>query len=309
MSATRRAALLVVGLSVFSAYAAGAAVVAWALVSVWRGSFGLPTTLALVVGLTLVFGLASHQYAVRGFLANVTAVELTRETSPRLYERVDAVRTELSVGEPTVYVADLEEPNALALARLRGGAVVVDRGLFDLLSPDEFTAILAHELAHIESYDGLVQTLAYSLLRTVVGLLVVVTLPLTLLFAGAARGTAWALGRPERWSEGPFAVGQRVLARGILGLLVLFTVALRAHSRRREFAADDRAVAATGDPLALARALAKIHRAAGPEWRLVAPLYVDGDGEPDHRVLSTHPPMRERVDRLVRFARHGPERP
>jgi len=59
----------------------------------------------------------------------------------------------------------------------------------------------------------------------------------------------------------------------------------------------------TGDPLALARALRKVERAAGAEWGLLGPLDVRGDGDgPLTRLLATHPPMDDRVGRLVEKA-------
>ena len=56
----------------------------------------------------------------------------------------------------------------------------------------------------------------------------------------------------------------------------------------------------TGNPLALARALVTIDRAADARWGLLAPLYTHGEPDgPLGRYLSTHPPLAERVERLV----------
>lgn len=79
------------------------------------------------------------------------------------------------------------------------------------------------------------------------------------------------------------------------------TILLLARSQRREFAAADRAAEVTGDPLALARALRKIERAARPDLGLLVPLSsreVEGIG----RLLATHPPTDDRVDRLLERA-------
>jgi heat shock protein HtpX len=56
----------------------------------------------------------------------------------------------------------------------------------------------------------------------------------------------------------------------------------------------------TGNPVALARALRKIQRASEPGWGLLSTLYVHGDDDGLlTRLLSTHPPMDDRIERLV----------
>ena len=83
-------------------------------------------------------------------------------------------------------------------------------------------------------------------------------------------------------------------------LAIALTVLIRAHSRRREYAADDRAVEITGNPRALARALHKIDRASERQRGLLSTLYVQGDDEGLWtRLLSTHPPMDDRIERLL----------
>ncbi len=54
-----------------------------------------------------------------------------------------------------------------------------------------------------------------------------------------------------------------------------------------------------GKPLALARALRKIERASTADIGPLTPLYVHGtEDNPLSRLLSTHPPMDDRIDRL-----------
>jgi heat shock protein HtpX len=93
------------------------------------------------------------------------------------------------------------------------------------------------------------------------------------------------------------------VGRAVLSVLVVLTLLVRAHSRRREFAADERAAELTGRPLALARALRTIERASRPAGGLLATLYIHAEeSDPLTRMLSTHPPMDERVERLVEMA-------
>lgn len=125
-------------------------------------------------------------------------------------------------------------------------------------------------------------------------------LPFVLLLSGISRAAAWIRGRPTAVGDGgPFG---RLLS-GAVGLVLLgLLVLVRAHSRRREFAADDRAIELTGRPAALARALWKIERASAPSG-LLAHLYVHGDEEALIDWLSTHPSMDDRIDRLAGRAR------
>ena len=101
----------------------------------------------------------------------------------------------LGVAPPAVAVARMEMPNALAVGGGRG-TIVLDGRLFRLLDGPELEGILAHELAHLESHDGLVQTLAYSLVRTAVGLVALALFPVTLLLRGVSRAAAWVGGEP-----------------------------------------------------------------------------------------------------------------
>lgn len=90
---------------------------------------------------------------------------------------------------------------------------------------------------------------------------------------------------------------------------------LLVYSRRREYVADERAAAVTGQPRALARALAKIHRAANPRWGLRSLLTIHGDESTSDwwRLLSSHPPIEERIERLAdaerRLPTSGPRHP
>jgi heat shock protein HtpX len=131
---------------------------------------------------------------------------------------------------------------------------VIDGSLFRLLTAAELEAIVAHELSHLKGRDSLVKTLGYSLVRTATGLVWFVFLPVALLVGGVARAVALLR------DDDPVAVRRRIRTADamVTGMVVvclfLLTAVVQAYSRRREYAADDRAARAT-DPLALARAL------------------------------------------------------
>jgi heat shock protein HtpX len=300
-----RLLMFVVGVVVATVYAVVAYLGYELLAALVSTRLDLATVAVAVCLATVLFGTVSYWTGTRQVLAAVGAVQLPRERAPGVYSRRDRLCAAMDIDPPAVYVAGFQRPNALALGGARRGAVVVDRTLFRVLDGDEFEALLAHELAHLESYDSLVQTLAYSLLRSLAGLLLLVVAPLVLLMQGFARGAAWAAGRP-RSHRSVFGLARALIERGVATVLLVLTLPLLALSRRREFAADARAAEIT-DPLALARALRKIERASQPGWGLLSLLYTRGDERDDDAgglsgLLSTHPDTDERVRRLLERA-------
>jgi heat shock protein HtpX len=62
---------------------------------------------------------------------------------------------------PEVGVSELMMPNAFATGRNpKNSAVVVTRGLLNMLPDDELEGVIAHEMAHIKNRDILVMTVA-----------------------------------------------------------------------------------------------------------------------------------------------------
>lgn len=303
-----RAVMATVGLALLVAYAGAASLAYWALATLWATRPDPTTTLTIVAVAVIGFGYLSYAFGTRRLLAQLDAAPIARERAPDLYERVDALCESMDVALPDLYVGRMAAPNAFALGGVGDGAVVLDRSLFRFLTTSEIEAILAHELAHLESHDSLVQTLAFSIGQTLTGILSVVLFPAVLLTTGLARAWAWTAGRPGAWAETPFGTLRRALD-GVIALgLVALTLAVNAHSRSREFAADDRAADVTGDPLALARALRKIERASEPGWSVLSPLYIHSDDEDENPIrewFSTHPSLDERVERLRERAEDG----
>jgi heat shock protein HtpX len=288
------------GVVVLVLYATAAFIVYRGLLALWARRPAPVTTVAVVLGLALALGYVSYRGGVVALRRELDPVELPRARAPDLYRRVDAMADEMGLDPPTLAVGRMGAPNALALGGPRNGMVVVDLSLFRLLDGPELEAIIAHELAHLETRDGLVKTLGHSLVRTVTGLVTVALLPLVILAVGVARALAYLRGESPREITAAAVRAHAIATAGVLVLLFVFTLALRAYSRRRELAADDRAAEVAGQPVALARALAHIDRAARPAEGLLSDLVIHGDEEgPLTRLLATHPPMSTRIERLL----------
>jgi heat shock protein HtpX len=202
---------------------------------------------------------------------------------------------------PKVAIMDDPTPNAFATGRNPQRAVVaVTKGLMQLTNPRELRGVLAHELAHVANRDTLVATIAA---------------------AGATAITY--LAHAVQWGA-MFGGGQRSEEEGEghsagSGLLFAFLAPIAATmlqmgiSRSREYMADEFAARLTGDPEALASALAKLQSygqqmvAAGAEGPkpVTASLAIVNPfaGGGLFRLFSTHPPIESRIAALQAIGR------
>lgn len=198
-----------------------------------------------------------------------------------LHDAVARLAERAGIPTPRLVLMPVPGPHALATGEGRDATIAVSPGLLRLLPPDEVVAVVAHEMSHLRHGDIALLRLSETVRRTTktmstFGLiLLVLNLPLVL-FGGAS--LPW------------LGVALLLLAPRVVSLLSL------ALSRAREHAADAGAVALTGDPLALARALRRIEAAhRGPWWARMFTV------EPPASWRS-HPPTEQRVARLSRVA-------
>jgi heat shock protein HtpX len=205
---------------------------------------------------------------------------------PALYEMATEIarRAELPTVPKLCYVpSDLV--NAFTVGGKTSSVIGLTEGLLRSLEWREIAGVLAHEISHIRNGDLRVMGLADLMSRlarflSLFGqLLVLVNLPL--LWADQVQVNWWAVGLLV------FAPHVTLLAQ--LGL-----------SRTREFHADLNAALLTGDPEGLANALAKIEYRSR---RLSAVLF-PGVNLPEPSWLRTHPPVEERIRRLMDLRQH-----
>lgn len=183
---------------------------------------------------------------------------------------------------PSLHVVPSGMVNAFAVGRRENSAIAVTDAMLRLLTLRELAGVLAHEIVHIASEDVKVMAFADMVSRFTSLLSTVGVFSLFLNLLGFAGGYQTQV----PW----LAVLVLVSAPTIGGLLQL------ALSRTREFDADLGAAVLTADPDGLASALIKLERAQSAYWES---LVLPGGRNPAPSMLRTHPPVRERVARLM----------
>ena len=221
------------------------------------------------------------------------AQEVDARAAPELYQMVGELAARAGLPMPRVFLMDNPQPNAFATGRNpQHAAVAATTGLLQMLSRDEIAGVLAHELAHIKHHDTLTMTIT----ATIAG--AISMLAQFGLFFGGSRDNNSGLG----------VIG--TLAMVILAPLAAMIVQM-AISRTREYAADELGARTTGQPDALASALAKISAAAqtienptAERTPATAHLFIVNPltGQRMDNLFSTHPSTENRIAALERLA-------
>lgn len=234
----------------------------------------------------------SYFYSDKIALAMYRAQPVTREQLPRAYEVVERLTRKAGLPMPKIYVIPTESPNAFATGRNpRHASVAVTHGILQLLNDEELEGVLAHELGHVRNRDILTSSIAATLAGAI-------TILARMGFWFGVLGGGG--GDRDREGGGLGALAMLILAP-IAAMLIQLWV-----SRTREFEADASGAHLTGNPYALASALEKISSVsrrvplpASPSTAhlfIVAPLL---SGEMLASLFSTHPPLRQRIERLI----------
>jgi len=240
--------------------------------------------------LSLVFCLYGYFGSKRAALKANKAKIVTEMQEPRLYRIVRNVATKAGVPMPEVGISELMMPNAFATGRNpKNAAVVVTRGLLNLLPDDELEGVIAHEMAHVKNRDILVMTVASTMAAVLTYLAMFARI--SLFMGGHSRNNGYLI---------IFAILVSILVP-IAALLIKMSI-----SRSREYLADETGAKLTNNPLALARALKSIETGvAAPQNDYSNNSYADmWISNPIRkagimtRMFSTHPPTEERIRKL-----------
>jgi heat shock protein HtpX len=223
------------------------------------------------------------------------AREIDARSCPKLCGIVRELATRAGLPMPRVYLIDSPVPNAFATGRDPDhAAVAASVGLLRILDRDEVAAVMAHELTHVKNRDTLTMTMA----ATIAGAVSMIA-NFGLFFGGRDRG------------GNPIALILAVLVAPFAAMIVQLAL-----SRTREYAADKGGAEISGNPRALASALAKLQAGAAripdpvtQRSPALAALYIVPGFARGDSLFSTHPATANRIAALEEMAVHmGPPR-
>lgn len=252
------------------------------------GRSGMLIALIFAIG----FNGFSYWYSDKIAIKMTSSRPVSREELPELYASVDRLVFQAGLPMPKLYVTPSQQPNAFATGRNpENSAVAVTEGLLRILNKDELEGVIAHELAHIKNRDVLIGTLAAVLAGVITTM---------------ANMAQWAMlfGGLGGNDEEEGSSGLAALPLIILGPLAAMLVQM-AISRSREYNADLAGAQFTGNPSGLANALLKLQQSSKMIPMQVNPatshLFIVNPfaGKNLMNLFSTHPPVEERVKRLL----------
>ncbi|MGE3064291.1 MAG: zinc metalloprotease HtpX [Hyphomicrobiaceae bacterium] len=252
----------------------------------------------MVIAFVIALGMNALSYwnADKLVLRMHGAEEVDARSGGEYYQLVQELAQRAGLPPPRVYVMHNPQPNAFATGRNPNhAAVCASTGLLEMLSKEEISGVMAHELAHVKNRDTLTMTIA----ATIGGAISMLAqyLQFGMLFGGGNRennNVGW-LGALAAMLIAPFAA-----------MLVQMAI-----SRSREYQADRLGAMICGQPLWLASALGKIdHYARGirNDTAEAAPatahLFIINplSGEGMDNLFSTHPNTENRIAELEKLA-------
>jgi len=232
----------------------------------------------------------SYYYSDSITLATTGARPATRDNYLELNRIVENLSITSGLPMPKIYVINDPQPNAFATGRdPKHASLAVTTGLLAKLNKTELEGVIAHEMSHIKNYDIRFMTIVVVLVGAV-----------ALVSDWFLRMGFWT-NRDENNNGGQitFLIGV-ILA--ILAPISAILVQL-AISRKREYLADASGALMTRYPEGLASALEKIsadNSTTRLQNRATAHLFISSPfrGESVSALLSTHPPVVDRVKKL-----------
>ncbi len=250
---------------------------------IFGGSGGAMIALVVAAGMNLFTFWNADSIVLRMHNAR----EVDERTAPEFYTLVAELARRARLPMPRVYLVESSNPNAFATGRdPEHAAVAATTGLLNMLDREEVAAVMAHELGHVRNRDTLIMTMV----ATIAGAISMIA-NFGLFFGGHLGGGE---NRPN-----PIAAMAAVFMAPFAAMIVQMAI-----SRTREFGADKAGAEISGNPRALASALAKI---AGPAQAVpsvasernpaAAQLYIVPTSVSD--LFSTHPATEKRIAALM----------
>ena len=247
---------------------------------------------ALIFAGIMNFG--AYWFSDKIVLMMYRAKPVTEAEAPDLYAITRDLTMKAGLPMPKVYIMENDTPNAFATGRNPShAAVATTTGIMRLLSREELSGVIGHELAHIQNRDILISTIS----ATIAG-------AISYLAHMAQCAAMFGSSRDDERGGNPIALIAMMIVAPLAAMIIQMAI-----SRSREYGADEGGARITGNPLSLANALRKLEYAnkripmavpneATAHMFIVSPL----SGGSLLRLFSTHPPIEERIKRLEAMA-------
>ncbi len=253
--------------------------------------------MVMAIVIATIMNVGMYWFSDKLVLRMYNAQPVSEAQAPELHAIVRTLTQKAGMPMPKVYIMPEETPNAFATGRNPEHAVVaVTQGIMRLLSREELTGVIAHELSHIRHRDMLTGTIVATIAGAISMLAQIAQY--AMIFGGGGR-------RDDDEGGSPIVAIVMMIVAPIAAMLVQMAI-----SRTREYEADKGGADLSGNPTWLANALLKLERGnqvipmddakpATEHMFIVNPLH--GGGLVN--LFSTHPPIAERVKRLNDMAR------
>ena len=237
--------------------------------------------------------LFSYWFSDKIVLRMYGAREVTEAEAPVLYGVTHDLALRMNMPMPRVYVIPSDQPNAFATGRSPNhAAVAATEGILRLLTREELTGVMAHEISHVRNRDVLIGTIAASVAGAI-------TMIAHIAQWGMIFGGFGGRRDDDEGAGGAIAGIAMIILAPIAAMLIQLAI-----SRSREYEADATGAKICGNPMSLASALKKLEigaqripmeaSPATAHMFIVNPLRAGGFSN----LFSTHPPMEKRIERL-----------
>lgn len=237
----------------------------------------------------IVMNMGTYFFSDKIALSMSGAKPLDKKKYPEIYEIIKDLSEKMHMPMPDLYITPDRQANAFATGRGPGHAsVAVTQGIMEILNKNELRGVLAHELAHVKNRDVLITSIA-AVLASVIS------------FMGNMAMFSGGRSNSDENAPNPIAIIAAAILVPIGASLIQMAI-----SRQREFGADYTGAKTVGSGKELANALLAISdttkRFPKETNPALSSLYIGdptgGLGGTLMKLMSTHPPVEERVKRL-----------
>lgn len=194
----------------------------------------------LTLGVTVFVNSFAYWQGPALVVAVHRASEIDQIAAADLLQQVRELSRVAGLAPPQIFFSDSPQPNAFSVSRGNNDSVIIlTRSLLTIMSKEELSGIISHELAHIKSCDALTMAISTAVYSATISIVA----PLFLI--------GFLVHRTKR----VFIIGPALV------VLIAVTTAYGFLRRSREYAADKWGAALCGHPEWLIAALEKLKKA------------------------------------------------